>query len=96
MLSAEDTLVLAYYGIIKEFGWRRVALLVQNEDLFTVVYKLDTANLVVKTSPTTHSTPCHEYAPYIIHTCNPLAVMDMPQLTPPTTYNPLVVMDMSH
>ena len=37
LLSTEETLAFAYYGVIKEFRWRRVALIVQNENLFTVV-----------------------------------------------------------
>lgn len=37
LLSTEETLAFAYYGVIKEFGWKRVALIVQNENLFTVV-----------------------------------------------------------
>ena len=27
----------AYYSVIQEFGWRRIALIVQDENLFTVV-----------------------------------------------------------
>jgi hypothetical protein len=37
LLSTEETLAFAFYGVIKEYEWRRVALLVQNENLFTVV-----------------------------------------------------------
>ena len=37
LLSAEETLAFAYYGVIKEYEWTRVALIVQNENLFTGV-----------------------------------------------------------
>jgi len=37
LLSAEDMLAFAYYGVIREYGWRQLVLIVQNENLFTVV-----------------------------------------------------------
>jgi hypothetical protein len=30
-------MALGYYGVIREYGWRRVAFIVQDEGLFTVV-----------------------------------------------------------
>ena len=37
LLSSEATLALAYYAIIKEYEWRRVSFIVQDESVFTVV-----------------------------------------------------------
>ena len=37
ILLTDDNLANGYYGIIKTYGWKRVAIIVQNEDLFTVV-----------------------------------------------------------
>ena len=44
LLSTEETLAFAYYGAIKEYGWRKLALIVQNENLFTVVSGWDNGN----------------------------------------------------
>lgn len=32
-----DSLALAYYGGIKEYEWRHVSIIVQNENIFTMV-----------------------------------------------------------
>jgi hypothetical protein len=40
LLTSEETMALGYYGVIREYGWRRVAFIVQDEGLFTVVRKL--------------------------------------------------------
>ena len=37
LLSTEETLAFAYFGVIQEYGWSKVVLLVQDENLFTVV-----------------------------------------------------------
>ena len=37
LLSTEVSLAPAYFGVIRQYGWRRVGLIVQNENLFTVV-----------------------------------------------------------
>ena len=37
LLSTAEMQAFAYYGVITEYGWRRLALIVQNENLFTVV-----------------------------------------------------------
>ena len=37
LLPTEASLATAYYAIIKHYNWRRVALIVQDENIFTVV-----------------------------------------------------------
>ena len=37
MLPTDAELAPAYFGVIRQYGWRRVGLIVQNENLFTVV-----------------------------------------------------------
>lgn len=37
LITSDDTLALAYYGVISEYGWRYVSFIVQDENLFTVV-----------------------------------------------------------
>ena len=37
VLASEATLAGGFYGIVREFGWRKVAIITQNENLFTVV-----------------------------------------------------------
>lgn len=37
LLPIEEILAFAYYEVIKEFGWKRVALIVQNINLFSKV-----------------------------------------------------------
>ena len=36
-MPSEDTISPSYYGVIKAFGWRRVSIIEQNENLFSVV-----------------------------------------------------------
>ena len=38
MLPSEGFIAPAYFGIIRHYRWRRVGLIVQNENLFTVVW----------------------------------------------------------
>ena len=37
MLPTDAELAPAYFSVIRQYGWRRVGLIVQNENLFTVV-----------------------------------------------------------
>ena len=37
MLPTDVDLAPTYFGVIQQYGWRRVGLIVQNENLFTVV-----------------------------------------------------------
>ena len=37
LLNSYDTLAYAYFGVIKEYGWKHVELIVQDENLFTEV-----------------------------------------------------------
>ena len=37
MLSSEDSIALVYYGVIREYGWRYVSIIAQDETIFTVV-----------------------------------------------------------
>lgn len=37
LVSTLEAEAYAYYGVLKEFGWKKVALIVQNENLFTMV-----------------------------------------------------------
>ena len=37
MLATERVLAYGYFGVIREFGWKRVVILEQDENLFTVV-----------------------------------------------------------
>ena len=37
MLATEADLAIGFFGVIKQFGWRKVAFIEQNENLFTVV-----------------------------------------------------------
>ena len=37
MLATEAELAIGFFGVIKHFGWRRVAFIEQDENLFTVV-----------------------------------------------------------
>ena len=37
MLGTETDLAIGFFGIIKQFEWRKVAFIEQNENLFTVV-----------------------------------------------------------
>ena len=37
LLNSHDTLAYAYFGVIKEYGWKHVELIVQDENLFTEV-----------------------------------------------------------
>ena len=37
LLPSSSELANAYNGILEEFGWRHVAFIVQDEDLFTIV-----------------------------------------------------------
>ena len=37
MLATEAELATGFYGVIKQFGWRKVAFIEQNENLFTEV-----------------------------------------------------------
>ena len=38
LLPTEASIAPAYFGVIQRYGWRRVGLIVQNENLFTVVW----------------------------------------------------------
>ena len=40
LLNSYDTLAYAYYGVIKEYGWTHVELIVQDENLFTEVHEI--------------------------------------------------------
>ena len=37
MLATEADLAIGFFGIIKQFGWKKVAFIEQDENLFTVV-----------------------------------------------------------
>ena len=37
MLATEADLAIGFLGIIKQFGWKKVAFIEQDENLFTVV-----------------------------------------------------------
>ena len=37
ILSTVDRLAFGYFGVIRAFGWRRVGLIIQDENRFTVV-----------------------------------------------------------
>ena len=37
VLSTEDRLAYGYYGLIREFGWRKIGLIVQDENVFRLV-----------------------------------------------------------
>ena len=37
MLGTEDYLAIGFFGVIKQFGWRKVAFIEQDENLFSVV-----------------------------------------------------------
>ena len=37
MLSSDADLALTFFGAIQQYEWRRVAFIVQNENLYTVV-----------------------------------------------------------
>ena len=37
LISTEERSAFGFYGVIREYNWKRVALIVQNENLFTVV-----------------------------------------------------------
>lgn len=37
MLSIADERAIGFYGVIRYFGWKKVNLIVQDENLFTVV-----------------------------------------------------------
>ena len=37
VLASEAIIAGGFYGIVREFGWRKVAIITQNENLFTVV-----------------------------------------------------------
>ena len=39
MLASDADLAPAYFGVIRQYGWKRVELIVQNENLFTVVWR---------------------------------------------------------
>ena len=40
LLPSYDTLAHIYFGVIKEYGWKHVELIVQDENLFTVVNQI--------------------------------------------------------
>ena len=40
LLPSEVNLARVFYSIIKEYGWRRVALIVQNEHRYKTVYSV--------------------------------------------------------
>jgi hypothetical protein len=46
LLPSEVNLARVFYSIIKEYGWRRVALIVQNEHSYQVVDKLVSLSIV--------------------------------------------------
>lgn len=37
MLSIADERAFGFYGVIRYFGWKKITLLVQDENLFTIV-----------------------------------------------------------
>ena len=37
MLATEADLAIGFFGVIKQFGWRKVAFIEQDENLFTMV-----------------------------------------------------------
>ena len=37
LLPTAPSIAPAFFGVIQQYGWRRVGLIVQNENLFTVV-----------------------------------------------------------
>ena len=37
LVPTEASIAPAYFGVIRQYEWRRVGLIVQNENLFTVV-----------------------------------------------------------
>ena len=37
LLPTQADIAPAFFGVIQQYGWKRVALIVQNENLFTVV-----------------------------------------------------------
>ena len=46
LLPTEADIAPAYFGVIRQYGWRHVALIVQNENLFTVV-SFETEQLIM-------------------------------------------------
>ena len=46
-LATEANIVPAFYAIIKEFGWKYVAIIQQNENLFTKVSSTHLVYIVV-------------------------------------------------
>ena len=45
MLATEAELAIGFFGVIKQFGWRRVAFIEQDENLFTVVSSRGAVNI---------------------------------------------------
>ena len=37
LVPTEASIAPAYFGVIRQYGWKRIGLIVQNENLFTVV-----------------------------------------------------------
>ena len=37
LLSSAERIAFGYYAVIREFGWRRIAIIVQDEAVFRVV-----------------------------------------------------------
>ena len=37
LLPTEASIAPAYFGVIQQYGWKKVELIVQNENVFTVV-----------------------------------------------------------
>ena len=46
LLSTEERIAFGFYGVIREYNWRRVALIVQDENLFTVVSGIESLNII--------------------------------------------------
>ena len=38
LVPTEASIAPAYFGVIRQYGWKRIGLIVQNENLFTVVW----------------------------------------------------------
>ena len=46
LLPTSASVAPSYFGIIREYGWRRVGLIVQNENVFTVVRNNSEMNVI--------------------------------------------------
>ena len=100
LLPTEASIAPAYFGVIRYYGWKRVGLIVQNENLFTVVRRNTNKNMLELQYnvifPTTTQSVCSQHRPCTIWSSCLTPSMSLTLKKHLRVKKTLVVLDLSH